>query len=129
MLQVVHPPGPLSAPYITLPLELWSRGWINVLSARALFAYVCLRLLFVSKPEGTSLHVSVWERQRFAMSDDTWQQASQDLEGLGLVSSSIEKVAADSWSHDRRRRKVVRLNEHYLIENNSPTSWGAGASP
>lgn len=124
VLQAVHPPGPLTAPYITLPLELWSRGWINVLSARALFVYVCLRLLFVSKPEGTSLHVSVWERQRFAMSDDSWQRGVAELERLGLVSSSIERVAADGWSHDRRPRKVVLLNERYLIENSSPPTAG-----
>lgn len=120
VLTVVPPPGPMQAPYITLPLELWSRGWINVMSARALFVYVALRLMFVSKEESDPVHVSVWERQRFGMSDDTWQRGVAELHRLGLVRSDMAVVSADGWSTDRRLRKVLYLNRDYLIENNSP---------
>ncbi|SDY98591.1 hypothetical protein SAMN05661080_05203 [Modestobacter sp. DSM 44400] len=118
---VVPPPGPLQAPYITLPLELWSRGWINVMTARALYVYVCLRLMFVSKADSDPVHVSVWERQRFAMSDDTWQRGVAELERLRLIRSDVAVVAADDWSSDRRPRKVLYLNSDYLRENDSPT--------
>lgn len=121
VLAVVPPPGPMQAPYITLPLELWSRGWINVMSARALFVYVTLRLMFVSKAESDPVHVSVWERQRFAMSDDTWHRGVAELQRLGLVRSDTAVVSADDWSTDRRPRKVLYLNRDYLLENNSPT--------
>lgn len=121
VLAVVPPPGPLQAPYITLPLELWSRGWINVMSARALYVYVALRLMFVSKAEDEPVHVSVWERQRFAMSDDSWQRGIAELERLGLVRSELAVVAADAWSHDRRPRKLLYLNHSYLLENYSPS--------
>ncbi len=120
-MTVVPPPGPMQAPYITLPLELWSRGWINVMTARALYVYMCLRLMFVSKDASDPVHVSVWERQRFAMSDDTWQRGVAELERLGLIRSEIAVVAADGWSTDRRPRKVFYLNHHYLLENDSPT--------
>lgn len=121
ILQVVPPPGAVVVPYITLPLELWSRGWINVMSARALYVYVCLRLMFVSKSAGDPVHVSKWERERFAMSDDTWQRGVAELERLGLIGSSTEVVAADSWSHDRRPRKVLFCDDASLTDNNSPT--------
>lgn len=121
VLQVVPPPGPMQAPYITLPLELWSKGWINVMTARALYVYVCLRLMFVSKAAGDPVHVSVWERERFAMSDDTWQRGVAELERLGLVRSETAVLAADGWSTDRRPRKVLYLNHSYLLENDSPT--------
>lgn len=121
VLQVIPPVGDTrTLPYITLPIELWSRGWINVMSARALFAYVCLRLMFVSKDDADSLHVSVWERERFCMTDDTWQRGVSELERLGLVESEIAPARADDWSSDRRPRKLLRLRRAFLEENDSP---------
>lgn len=120
VLTVVPPAGRVQAPYITLPLELWSRGWLNVMSARALYVYVALRLMWVSKTDSDPVHVSVWERQRFAMSDDTWQRGVAELERLGLVRSSLAVVAADGWSTDKRLRKVLYLNSGFLLENDSP---------
>jgi hypothetical protein len=121
VLQVVPPPGDThSPPYITLPIALWSHGWINVMSARALYVYICLRLMFVSKKDGDSVHVSVWERERFAMSDDTWQRGVAELERLGLISSRTAPAEADGWSSDRRPRKMLYLNQTFLIENDSP---------
>jgi hypothetical protein len=122
VLQVVPPTGDTQRPpYITLPIELWSRGWINVMSARAFYTYICLRLMFVSKLDDEAVHVSVWERQRFAMNDDTWQRGVAELEGLGLISSKIAPAAADAWSSDRRPRKMLYLNRVFLLENDSPT--------
>jgi hypothetical protein len=120
VMTVVPPPGPMQAPYITLPLELWSRGWINVMTARALYVYVALRLMFVSKDDSDQVHVSVWERQRFAMSDDTWQRGVAELERLGLIRSETAVVTADDWSTDRRPRKVLYLDRDYLLDNESP---------
>lgn len=130
VIQVVPPPGEMRPPYITLPIELWSRGWINVMSARSLYVYVCLRLMFVSKRDGDPVHVSVWERERFAMNDDTWQRGVAELERLGLIRSTIAPVEADAWSSDRRPRKILYLNQSFLIENNSPSRpVGPGADP
>jgi hypothetical protein len=91
------------------------------MSALALYVYICLRLMFVSKNEDDSLHVSVWERERFAMNDDTWQRGVAELERLGLISSTIAPAQADTWSTDRRPRKMLSLNQAYLIDNDSPT--------
>ncbi|ONI78314.1 hypothetical protein BWI15_02235 [Kribbella sp. ALI-6-A] len=42
---VRHPDVPKRAPWIGLPLEFWSPNRINVMSARALFAFLCLHLV------------------------------------------------------------------------------------
>lgn len=121
VLQVVPPQGDPRPPYITLPIELWSRGWINVMSARGLYVYICLRLMFASKDDSESVHLSVWERRRFAMGDDTWQRGAAELERLRLIRCEIAVAEADDWSSDRRPRKMLHLNRQYLIENDSPT--------
>ncbi|MGY2148824.1 hypothetical protein ACW9HM_05040 [Nocardia gipuzkoensis] len=119
-ITVVHPPEPMRAPWITIPLELWSRGWINVLSARALFVYLCLRLTLAGKEDKQGAHVSTSDRSRFAIKDDTWQRGMKELEELGLAWSEITRVAPDRWSTDLRIRKVYYLNTTFLKENDSP---------
>ncbi|MDF2748354.1 MAG: hypothetical protein K0S98_2641 [Propionibacteriaceae bacterium] len=42
--------SPSEPPYITLPLELWSGAWMNVLSALQRVAHVCLRLVLARNP-------------------------------------------------------------------------------
>lgn len=118
VVQVVHPTGAIQAPYITLPLELWSNGWINVMTARALYVYVCLRLLLGNNAQAK--YVSVWDREGFAMSDDTWHRGVAELERLGLVSSTMDTVKSDDWSQDLRPRRVHSLELTTLVNDKSP---------
>jgi hypothetical protein len=120
LITVVPPPAPLRPPYITLPIELWSRGWINVMSARALFAYMCLRLVLAGKPDSQGTHVSSWDRERLAIKDDTWQRGIKELEAIGLVRTDTARVVVDRWSTDLRERKVYFLNNTYLMGTDSP---------
>ena len=121
----IHPPLPPKqrrGPYITIPLELWSRGWINVLSARALFVYLCLRLVLAGKPEAEGAHVSSWDREKFCIKDDTWERGFRELELLGLATGQVEdEVPVDRWSTDRlRNRKVYYLNRTFLETTDAP---------
>lgn len=121
----IHPPQPpktLRGPYITIPIELWSRGWINVLSARALFVYLCLRLVLAGRPEAEGAHVSIWDRENFCIKDDTWERGFRDLEALGLARAKVEdEVQADRWSTDRLyKRKVYYLNRTFLETTDAP---------
>lgn len=116
----IHPPLPSRAPWITIPLELWSHGWLNVMSARALFAYLCLRLVLAGKPDHEGAHISSWDREKFVVKDDTWQRGVKELELLGLVRTEIGRVAVDRWTTDLRQRKVYYLNNRFLIENDGP---------
>lgn len=126
-ITVTHPAEVVRAPWITIPLELWSRGWINVMSARALFAYLCLRLVLAGKPGSEGAHISSWDRSRFAIKEDTWQRAIKELEALNLVRSEVARVAVDRWSTDLKLRKVYYLNNTYLSETDSPTEPWVGA--
>ena len=119
-IQVVHPSVPTRAPWIGIPIELWSRGWINVMSARALFVYLCLRLILAGKPDVEGAHVSTWDRERFAIKEDTWQRGIKELENLKLVRTDIARVAVDRWTTDLRMRKVYYLNNAVLVEHDSP---------
>ncbi|PBC36091.1 hypothetical protein CJ178_32320 [Rhodococcus sp. ACPA4] len=119
-ITVVHLPEPKRAPWITLPLELWSRGWINVMSARALYVYLCLRLVLAGKPDSEGSHVSTSDRRRFAVKDDTWQRGMKELEALKLARSEITRVAEDRWTTDLRERKVYYLNSEFLKVTDSP---------
>lgn len=119
-IAVVHLPEPNRAPWITIPLEFWSRGWINVLSARALYVYLCVRLVLAGKPDNEGAHVSASDRKKFAVKDDTWQRGMKELETFGLARSEITRVAEDRWATDLRERKVYYLNSDYLKNNDSP---------
>ncbi|MET9030966.1 hypothetical protein ABZW96_35980 [Nocardia sp. NPDC004168] len=119
-ITVVHPLGSLTAPYITIPIQFWSRGWINVMSARAVFVYLCLRLVLAGRPDEQGAHVSSWDRKCFAISDDTWQRGLKELVALQLVRTETGRVAADIWSTDLHARKVYYLNNTYLREHESP---------
>lgn len=116
----IHPPQPAHAPWITIPVELWSKGWLNVMSARALFVYLCLRLVLAGRPEEEGAHISPWDRERFAIKEDTWQRGVKELERLGLVKTENARVAVDRWTTDLRQRKVYFLNRTFLVEHDSP---------
>lgn len=119
-ITVKHLPETRKPPWITLRLEVWSRGWINVMSARALFAYTCLRLVLAGKPDDQGAHITPWHRERMAIKDDTWQRGIKELETLKLVRTDTDRVVTDRWSSDLRLRKVYYLNNTYLQETDSP---------
>lgn len=119
-IEVTHlPPG--RAPYITVPLEFWSNGWIAVISARALFVYLILRLILAGKSDRACTHVSGSDRRDYLIKDDTWQRGLKELEDLRLVRTEIAKVVPGHWSNERIPRKVVYLNNEYLKTNSAPT--------
>jgi hypothetical protein len=116
---VVHVPEPKQAPYITIPIELWSRGWICVMSARALYVYLCLRLVLAGRKDSEGAHVSASDRKDLLVKDDTWQRGMKELEALGLARSEITRVAEDRWTSDLRERKVYYLKSDHLKSTNS----------
>ncbi|MGW5312895.1 hypothetical protein ACWEQ0_23805 [Nocardia thailandica] len=120
-IAVTHLPA-TGAPYITIPIELWSNGWINVMSARALFVYLILRLILAGKGDDAGTHVSAADRKQHAIKDDTWQRGLKELERLGLARSEIGKSTESRWDSDLLTRKIVYLNNDYLQSTHSPPS-------
>jgi hypothetical protein len=121
-IQVIHPSVPTRAPWLGIPISLWSRGWINVMSARALFVYLLLRLVLAGRPDNQGAHISKWDRDRFAMKEDTWQRGIKELEALRVVRSEMARVVLDRWSTDLRLRKVYYLNNEFVEEHDSPVA-------
>lgn len=121
-ITVAHYPESRKPPWITLPLELWSRGWINVMSARAVFVYTCLRLVLAGKTDDHGADITPWDRERMAIKDDTWQRGVQELMALELLRTDTARVVTDRWSTDLRLRKVYYLNNAFLRETDSPTT-------
>jgi hypothetical protein len=114
-ISVVHPGpgGDPVVPYITLPIELWSREWITHLSARALAVYVALRLASVGKKQGEGQVVDPYERGRFEFSDDTWQRGSKDLIEQGLL--EVRTGVVESRRLRERHRNIYYLNYDRML--------------
>lgn len=92
--------------WVTIPIELWTKGWILRLNGRCLAVYVALRELTGGK--GAEGEVMVGHRKvQYGMSDDTWTRATKELEDLGLLTAKPEVYGDDDWN--RRRRKRYRL--------------------
>ena len=80
------------ARYITIPIAMWSQGWIATLSGRALAVYVVLRELTGGRPDGAS--ADLYRKQEYGLSDDTWSRAGEELRRFGLleVGQSVDYV-------------------------------------
>jgi len=81
-----------TAPYIHIPLELWSNHWIWTLSATELAVFIAL--LDLQGGRGTQENpkpqwMTKETQARYGMSTDTWRIASASLERMGLVSTRI----------------------------------------
>ena len=112
--------GTEGPPYITVPLEFWSNGWIAVISARGLFVYLILRLVLAGKPDSTGIHVSKDQRAQHFIGYDTWARGLKELERLGLARTQLAQSVEDDWHSELAFRKVVYLRTTFLKENLSP---------
>lgn len=103
-------------PYITVPLEFWSNGWIVVMNPPALAVYIALRLLAGGGTGDTDgVVLAPADRKRFRFSDDTWTRGTAQLEELGLL--RVESgVREDRWHYDRSRR-VYRLQNTWMLDH------------
>ena len=114
LIAVRHSPGG-RPPYITIPIEFWRNIWITTLSARALATYVALRLVTVGKRQGQGQHLAPYDRDRFGLSDDTWQRGTRELVGQGLL--EIRSGVVENRGLRARHRNVYYLNFDRVIDD------------
>lgn len=128
-ISVIHPAGGThTPPYITLPIELWSHGWITELSARALAVYVTLRLVTVGKEPGEGQHVPPYERDRIGLSNDTWQRGTRELTALGIL--EISPGVVENRGIREHHRFVYYLNYDRIridLPGDDPKPIGVGS--
>ncbi|MFK0005516.1 hypothetical protein ACIQTZ_00535 [Paenarthrobacter sp. NPDC090520] len=91
--------------YITLPPDLWRRGWLIALSGRALALLIILRENTGGRAKGAWIP-GVRHRQ-YGLSEDTWTKATKELRESGLLDVE-EKVY--SFQGEPRRRNVYTLH-------------------
>lgn len=104
--------------YVTLPLNLWRNGWINLISVRGLAVYVALRRHCAGK-EDQPIHVSPHERSRgYQLSEDTWAGGLRDLEALGLVTR--ERGNPDDRNLPSRERWLYTLHSELMATEPPP---------
>jgi len=89
--------------WITLPIELWSNGWIQVMSGRALALYVVLRELTGGRPDGATADGR--RKRQYGLSDETWARGTADLGVLDLVKNSRVIETSDPFSRRQPRLK------------------------
>lgn len=94
--------------YLTLPIELWSMGWIFKMSGRSLAVYIALKELTGGKaPEDAFMPGD--RKREYGMSDDTWTRAIKELRDLGILSTWFRNVGDDEHH--------VRHRQHYALRN------------
>lgn len=105
--------------YLTLPIELWTLGWILRMSGRSLAVYTALTELTGGKDQEGA--VMPGERKaEYGMSDDTWTRACRELRDMGVLVTDFEKYGDDE--HDIRRRQRYWLRK--LADVGGPT-WSS----
>lgn len=126
-IQVLNPDGTgvpwnvneLQKPYITLPIELWTKGWILALRPRALGMLIIMRELTNGrKNQPDTAWVDPIRKQQYGLSPDTWTRATADLERIGLL--TVERVM-DEFQGEPRRRNLYTL-EMNRLRGSEP--WG-----
>ncbi|TFV96755.1 hypothetical protein [Orlajensenia leifsoniae] len=91
--------------YITLPPDLWRRGWLIALSGRALALLIILRENTGGRQKGA--WVPGIRHRQYGLSEDTWTKATKELRDAGLLDVD-EKVF--SFQGEPRRRNIYTLH-------------------
>lgn len=95
----------LSDRYIQLPAAFWTDGWAARLSARAVAVLLALHDVVGGKEWGW---VSLSERERYGLSEDTWIKGVAELKEHGLIQVRRRSVGEDF--DFRRVRNTYKLN-------------------
>lgn len=96
----------LEHPYITLPPDLWRRGWFIALSGRAIAILILLRELTHGRRTNGTWVDGIRKRQ-YGLSDDTWTRGTRELREAGLLEVREEVYPSQG---EPRRRNVYTLH-------------------
>jgi hypothetical protein len=99
--------------YIRLPRELWTHGWLSVMSGPAIAMMLILwaesgRDVASEQPPLVWLSPKMAE-ERYAVSEDTRLKGARELTRLGLIRTSRRAVTPESFEF-RRGRNVHQVN-------------------
>jgi hypothetical protein len=97
--------------YIQLPPELWTSGWMAVLSPAALAMLIVLRVQVGAKdPDTEEVWISPeYAAKAFLLSEETRTRGVRELQRAGLLTIRRRQMATDSFDF-RRSRNVYQLH-------------------
>jgi hypothetical protein len=92
--------------YISLPLFLWTEGWILELSATALALLMVIRDVQLGKSDFR--YASRQDRDAYGLSPDTWTKAAKELERYELLRT--RRVSQGNDFDYQRMRKLYAID-------------------
>lgn len=109
---VTHMPNVEDPPYISLPVELWSRGWILDMHPPALAVYLYLRL--TGARQGRPVAIDPIDRDRTTLSADTFTRGLKQLTGLGILQERPAMIE-DRYGRRRAHRHAYLIDEGRIL--------------
>lgn len=105
-----RPKGP--GEYFSVPVELWTTGWIVDLSATGVAVLVILHDLLGGVQHDDGRYASKQRREQYGVSDSTWTIATKELVAHGLI--DVVRQPAGNENEYYKRRSVYNINERVL---------------
>lgn len=101
--------------YIQLPAELWTKGWLSILSGAAL---AMLLVLYAEVGNNDPSTTDVWFSPsradlRYGLSEDTRSKGLRELQAAGLIDVRRAAISPDTFDF-RRLRNVYRLDPDHF---------------
>jgi len=116
----------LQGTYITLPIELWRRGWFIALSGRALAILIILKELTHGRARNGAWVDGIRKRQ-YGLSDDTWTRGCQELKEAGLL--TVDEQVYSAYGEPRRRNVyTLHLDRLTQFDPGGFAEWEAAGS-
>jgi hypothetical protein len=101
------------SPYVGLPLGLWRQQWITTLSGSAVaLLIVLLDLQGGKKTPDDAPSLATDQRQRYALSGDTWTRATKELVASGLL--TVRRIPQGRDFDWRRIRNTYWIHKERL---------------
>lgn len=118
-LQLLDPQGtgaPLpnprrTRPWVTMPIEFWSHGWLLVLSPTGIAVLFALTERLGGRK--VSMYLTRLRRESYNLSHDTWTRGRQELEERGLL--TVSRVPQGDDYDYRRLRNSYWIDKQRLL--------------
>jgi len=100
--------------YVSVPLDIWDKGWLLYLSGRALALYFVLLEATGGRP-GRAAMLTGDRKRQYDLSDETWARGAAELEEAGLL--EVEEVF--SKSSEKGEFELKRRRLRYTLAEDS----------
>ncbi|SPD87786.1 protein of unknown function [Micropruina glycogenica] len=111
-VQVTHMPNAETPPFISIPTQIWTNGWILSLKPPALAVYLVLRLLHAR--EGRAVAMDPLERSRTGLSDDTFSRGTDQLIAHGIIDRR-RAIVTDRYGRRRVEPRAYMVDDQRIL--------------